>query len=172
MTKLSKHAILLGTILALPLAPSSVVAQSAPAKAPAKAPADDLDALVELARKDLRAGKADIVGKTMKLDAGQAAAFWPLYKQYEAERQAVGDERLAVIQDFAEHYDSMNDAKATGLLERSFGIEDKRMAIEKKYKGEMLKVLPGKVVARFFQVDRRVNNLIDLKLSSQIPLVE
>ena len=65
-----------------------------------------------------------------------------------------------------------NDANATGLLERSFGIEDKRMAIEKKYKAEMLKVLPGKVVARFFQVDRRVNNLIDLKLSSQIPLVE
>jgi hypothetical protein len=171
MTKLSKHAILLGTILALPLAPPLVLAQSASPKAPAK-PADDLDALVELARKDLRAGKADIVGKTMKLDAAQAAAFWPLYKQYEAERQAVGDERLAVIQDFAEHYDSMNDAKATGLLERSFGIEDKRMAIEKKYKGEMLKVLPGKVVARFFQVDRRVNNLIDLKLSSQIPLVE
>ena len=108
----------------------------------------------------------------MKLDASQAATFWPLYKQYEAERQAVGDDRVAVIQDFAEHYDSMNDAKARGLLERSFGIEDKRMAVEKKYKDEMLKVLPGKLVARFFQVDRRLNNLIDLKLSSQIPLVE
>jgi hypothetical protein len=107
-----------------------------------------------------------------RLDAEQAAAFWPLYKQYEAERQTVGNERVAVIQDYAEHFESMNDAKAKGLLERSFGIEDKRMAVEKKYKDEMLKVLPGKVVARFFQVDRRVNNLIDLKTSSAIPLVE
>jgi hypothetical protein len=142
-------------------------AQSTPAKAQ-----DDLDALVALARKDIRTLKADIVAKVMTLDASQASAFWPLYKQYEAERQAVGDERVAVIQDFAEHFDSINDAKAKGLLERSFVIEDKRMAVEKKYKDEMLKVLPGKVVARFFQVDRRVNNLIDLKTSSAIPLVQ
>ena len=166
MSMNGKRTILLGVIFALPLAAPLVRAQSA------AAPKDDLDALVALARKDVRAGKADIVAKVMKLDAAQAAAFWPLYKQYEAERQTVGDERLAVIQDFAEHYDSMNDAKAKGLLERSFGIEDKRVTVEKKYKDEMLKVLPGKVVARFFQVDRRVNNLIDLKLSSQIPLVE
>jgi hypothetical protein len=166
---MSRRTVLSGLVCVVALASASLVlAQSTPAKTQP----DDLDALVAMARKDLRAGKADIVAKAMKLDASQAAAFWPLYKQYEAERQAVGDERVAVIQDFAEHYDSMNDAKAKGLLERSFGIEDKRMTVEKKYKDEMLKVLPGKVVARFFQVDRRLNNLIDLKLSSQIPLVE
>jgi hypothetical protein len=159
----SKQILLLGMILAL-----AGPAWAQTAKAPAT---DDLDALVAMARKDLRAGKAEVVAKTMKLDAAQAATFWPLYKQYEAERQALGDERLAVIQDFAEHYDSMNDAKAKGLLERSFGVDEKRMAVEKKYKDEMLKVLPGKVVGRFFQVDRRLNNLIDLQLSSQIPLV-
>ena len=166
---MSRRTVLSGLACAVALTSASLLlAQSAPAKAQP----DDLDALVAMARKDLRAGKADIVAKAMKLDASQAATFWPLYKQYEAERQAVGDDRVAVIQDFAEHYDSMNDAKARGLLERSFGIEDKRMAVEKKYKDEMLKVLPGKLVARFFQVDRRLNNLIDLKLSSQIPLVE
>lgn len=172
---MSKKTILWGLVLALPLSGQSVLAQApaaAPAKAKAAAPAkDDLDALVALARKDTRAHKSDIVSKNMTLDAAQAAAFWPLYKAYEAERQAVGDERLAIIQDFAEHYDSINDAKAKGLIERSFANEDKRMAVEKKYKDEMLKVLPGKVVGRFFQVDRRINMLIDLTLSSQIPLV-
>jgi hypothetical protein len=164
--KMSKRAILLGLTLALA---TPLLARAQAAKTP---PKDDLDALVALARKDLRASKADVLGKAMKLDATQAATFWPLYKQYEAERQAVGDERLGVIQDFAEHFDSMNDAKAKGLLERSFAIEDKRLAVEKKYKDEMLKVLPGKLVARFFQVDHRINNLIDLQLSSQIPLVQ
>ena len=137
--------------------------------APAK---DDVDALIALARKDVRAEKAEIIGKTLTLDATQAAAFWPIYKQYEAERQAIGDERQGVIQDFAEHFDSINDAKAKGLLERSFVIEEKKLAVEKKYKDELLKVLPGKVVARFFQIDRRINNLIDLKIASQIPLVQ
>lgn len=133
--------------------------------------AADVDKLVELLRKDVRAGKADVLGKTMALDATQSAAFWPVYKQYEAERQAIGDERLGVIQDLAEHFDSMNDAKAKGLLDRSFVIQDKRVALEKKYKDEFLKVLPAKTVARFFQVESRLNNLIDLKVSSQIPLI-
>lgn len=131
----------------------------------------DVDKLVELMRKDVRAEKADIIGKTMAFDATQAAAFWPLYKQYEAERQALGNERLAVIQDLAEHFDTLNDAKAKGLLERSFVIEDKRLALERKWKDEMLKVLPAKTVARFFQVETRLNNLINLEVSSQIPLV-
>ena len=137
----------------------------------AKAPGAEVDKLVELMRKDIRAEKADIIGKTMAFDAAQAAAFWPLYKQYEAERQALGNERLAVIQDLAEHFDTLNDAKAKGLLERSFAIEDKRLALERKYKDEMLKVLPAKTVARFFHVETRLNNLINLEISSQIPLV-
>jgi len=101
----------------------------------AKAPGTDMDKLIELMRRDVRAEKADIIGKTMSFDATQAAAFWPLYKQYEAERQALGNERLAVIQYLAEHFDSLNDAKAKGLLERSFAIEDKRLALERKVEG-------------------------------------
>jgi len=154
------------------LAAGLAVALAAPASAQsAGAAKPDVDQLVELVRKDVRAEKTDIISKTMALDAEQAAAFWPVYKQYEAERQALGNERLAVIQDLAEHFDSLNDEKAKGLLERSFAIQEKRLALEKKYKDELLKVLPAKVVARFFQVETRVNNLIDLGISSKIPLV-
>jgi hypothetical protein len=131
----------------------------------------ELDKLVELVRKDLRAEKSDLVSKNMTLDATQAAAFWPVYKAYEAERQALGDQRLAVIQDLAEHFETLNDAKAKGLLDRSFAIEEQRLALEKKYRDELLKVLPAKTVARFFQVDSRINNLINLGIASQIPLV-
>src|SRR5262249_34593119 len=99
-------------------------AQPAPAK-PASAAAEaqpknaaDTDKLVELLRKDVRGEKADVVAKTMKLDSTQAAAFWPVYKQYESERAAIGTERLQIIQDFAEHYDSINDTTAKGLVTR------------------------------------------------------
>ncbi len=150
-------------------------AQTPPAKAPeAKAPAakaPDIDKLVELLRQDVRAQKSDIIAKTMKFDAAQSAAFWPVYKAYEAERQTLGNDRLAVIQDFADHFESLNDANAKGLLDRSLVIEEKRVALEKRYAAEFLKVLPGKTVARFFQVESRLNNLISLELSSQIPLV-
>jgi len=150
------------------LAAGSAFAQAQPDPAKARA---ELDKLIELMRKDVRAQKADIIGKTMELDAAQAAAFWPIYKRYEAEAQLLGDERLAIIQDLAEHFDSLNDAKAKGLLDRSVSLEEKKVVLMKKYKDELLTVLPAKVVARFFQVDSRLNKLVDLTVSSEIPLV-
>ena len=147
------------------------------AQTTAKAPADpakvraELDKAIEVMRKDARAGKSDILGKTMQLDSTQAAAFWPLYKQYEAEAKLLGDERLGVIQDLAEHFDSLDDAKAKALLDRQMALEGKKLALLTKYKDEMLKVLPAKTVARFFQVDSRLNKLVELTVASEIPLV-
>jgi hypothetical protein len=149
----------------------SLVAQTAKAPAdPAKVRAE-IDKAIETMRKDARAGKSDILGKTMALDSTQAAAFWPVYKQYEAELQTVNNDRLAIIQDMAEQFDSIDDAKAKALLDRQLVYEEKRVALAKKYKDEMLKVLPAKTVARFFQVDSRLNKLAELAIASDIPLV-
>jgi hypothetical protein len=149
----------------------------AAAQTAAKAPADpakvraEIDKAIEAMRKDARAGKSDILGKTMQLDSTQAAAFWPLYKQYEAELATVNNDRLAIIQDLAEHFDALDDAKAKALLDRQVAYEEKKFALIKKYKDEMLKVLPAKTVARFLQVDSRLNKLAELAVASEIPLV-
>jgi len=148
-------------------------AQTATAKAPAD-PAKvqaEIDKALEAMRKDARAGKSDILGKTMKLDSQQAAAFWPIYKQYEAELVTVNNDRVAIIQDLAEHFDALDDVKAKALLDRQVAFEEKKFALMKKYKDEMLKVLPAKTVARFFQVESRLNKLVDLTIASEIPLV-
>ena len=160
-------------VAAVMLSAGFAAAQTAAAKAPAD-PAKvraEIDKAVEVLRKDARAGKSDILGKTMQLDSAQAAAFWPVYKQYEAELQTVNNDRLAIIQDLAEHFDALDDAKAKALLDRQIVYEEKKLALAKKYKDEMLKVLPAKTVARFFQVDSRLNKLAELTVASEIPLV-
>jgi hypothetical protein len=92
------------------LVAGALAAQTATAKAPADAAQvqAEVDKAIEAMRKDARAGKSDILGKTMKLDSAQAALFWPVYKQYEAEAKLLGDERLGIIQDFAEHFDALD----------------------------------------------------------------
>lgn len=170
---MNRNTLLLGAALFLPIASLARAQAPAPAPQPAQiVTKDDLDALVAIARKDTLAHKADLVAKNMVLDGSQAGVFWPLYTQYEAERQTVGNERFAIIGDLVDRYGVLDDAQAKSLVERSFANEARRLAVEKKYKDEMLKVLPAKLVARFFQVDRRINMLIDLTLSSKIPLVQ
>ena len=131
----------------------------------------DLDQLIQLMRKDVRAEKADIVAKTMELNADEAAAFWPVYKKYETEARALGDERLAIITDYADNFESLTDEKAKDLVSRAVALEGKEHALKERYLKEFLTVLPARVVARFYQVDNRITTLIDLELSGQIPLV-
>jgi hypothetical protein len=167
-----KRTFLFAAVAAVLLPSGAALAQtSQPAPADAAKARAEIDKAIEVLRKDARAGKADILGKTMALDSTQAAAFWPIYKQYEAELSTLGNERVAIIQDLAEHFDSLDDAKAKGLLERQVAYEDKRLALTKKYKDLMLKSLPAKTVARFLQVDSRLNKLADLAIASEIPLV-
>jgi hypothetical protein len=155
-------------VAVLVLAAGPVVAQTA--SDPAKVRAD-IDKAVDALRKDARAGKADILGKTMALDSTQAAVFWPIYKQYEAELQTLGNERMGIIQDLAEHFDTLDDAKAKALTDRQLALEDKKLALMKKYRDEMAKALPAKTVARWLQVESRLSKLVELTVASEIPLV-
>ena len=152
-----------------------VVSAAALAAAPApdhhEGEEQDIQALVELMRKDVRAEKADIVAKTMELSADEAALFWPIYKKYEAEAKALGDERLAIITDYAENVDALTDENAKDLVTRAVALDGKEHALKERYLEEFLAVLPAKVVARFYQVENRINNLVDLELSGAIPLV-
>jgi hypothetical protein len=82
-------------------------------------------------------------GAALALDATQVAAFWPVYKKYEAELAKIGDERYAGIKDYAANYGSLTDAKATELTDRALGFVEKRLALIKRYVGELRGVLPA-----------------------------
>jgi len=161
---------LAGTTLAAFVLSAAALA-AAPGPDQNEAEEQDSRQLIELMRKDVRAEKADIVAKTMELSAEEAALFWPVYKRYETEATTLGDERLAIITDYADNIDTLTDEKARDLITRAIALEGKEHSLKERYLEEFLAILPAKVVARFFQVDARINNLIDLELSTQIPLV-
>lgn len=166
---MKKHTLAVGTLAALVLSVAALAA--APAPDHHEGEEQDLEAMIELMRKDVRAEKADIVAKTMELDAEDASLFWPIYKEYEAEGRVLGDERLAIITDYAKDFENLSDAKARDLLTRALALESREHALKERYMKEFLAVLPARTVARFFQIDNRINTLIDLELSAQIPLV-
>jgi hypothetical protein len=157
-------------IFALAAAAGSANAQTT---APA-APAADIatDAAIAQLRKDMRAEKTDVISGTMAFTADEAAKFWPLYKAYEAKRRAIGDEQVALIKDFANSYEGMKDAKAQELLTRLIAVEDKTIAAKREFVRELQKVLPAKTVARYYQVDNRLDLLLRLELSSQLPVIK
>jgi hypothetical protein len=126
----------------------------------------------EEARTILRAERKLVVTRNLDLTAEEAAAFWPMYDRYMTDMSAAGDQRLKVIVDFADHYTTMTDEKANQLLLDAHKYEQKVLDIRKKYIKSMRKALPATKLARFFQIESKLNAIGNLILASQIPLVK
>ncbi len=132
----------------------------------------EVDQYVDLVRMDVRQGRAELVGETMQLSAGQATMFWPIYEEYEAAYTALGDTELQLIRDYAAVFFTMTDAAADGLVERLFQLNDDEHALIREYYGKISSALGGAIAARFVQVERRINTLLDLQLAAEVPLLE
>jgi hypothetical protein len=131
-----------------------------------------LNSYIALLRSDLRAKKNDIIAESLSLTAKESGAFWPVYKRYEGDLARHYDARLKLIKDYADNYDRMSDAKARELTQRAFTLEEERVRLRRDYFKQLEKVLPGKTLTRFFMLERRIDLLVDIKIASEIPIIE
>jgi len=152
------------------LAQTNSGTQSSSAGAQDKPKITDQD--IELLRRDLRAQKKQIVAANLSLTTEQATKFWPVYDQYIAEQTKIHDQKYAVIKEFATSWGTISDAQAEDLTNRALAVDAQVTQLRIKYMPNFLKVLPGKQVATFFQIDRRLQMMVDLQLMSQLPLVQ
>jgi hypothetical protein len=121
-------------------------------------------------RSDLQAAKNDVIAHTMQFTDTESAAFWPVYREYAHDQQTIGDARLRVILDYAQHYGNMSDATASDLTQRFIGAESKMLALRQDYWPKFQKALGAKRAAKFYQVDNRLSLMVNLQLTSEIPL--
>jgi len=162
---------LVGVAALLPiLLPGRGLAQPAPA--PKSSGPGQLDAYVDLLRSDIRADKDDVLKANLELGEKESKAFWKVYRQYEDDLRKLNDERVALIKDYAENYDSLSDEKAKELTTKALDLEVKRAELKKQYLPKFESVLPGKKLARFYQIESRLNMLIDLQLAANLPIAK
>jgi len=132
-------------------------------------PLTDTD--IQLLRQDVQSLRNKVIADTMSFNEKEAAAFWPIYKEYAAAQHEIATKRLAIITDYAQNLDQMDDAKARDLTERMFAIEDETQALRKQYFPRFEKALGAKRAAKFFQVDSRLALMTNLQIASQVPLI-
>jgi Spy/CpxP family protein refolding chaperone len=145
----------------------SMVAQAAQSAQPQAASDQDIQAL----RQDLRAQRKEITAQNMTLTADEATKFWPIYDQYRQEAIKPNDDRWALIKDYAANYNTMTDAQAQDYIKRSTVVDEQLTSLRSKYVPIFEKVISPKKTALWFQIDRRIDLLINLQLSAVIPMV-
>jgi len=167
------------TTLLLSVSAQSLAQASTPAKQ-LKAPAsvvvfDDTPAApdrdLELLRKDIRSQKKQIVAANMDLSDDQAVKFWPVYDRYASELASIYDTKLALLSEYQDNYNTMTGDQAEGYIRRRAALEQDAMQLRLKYVPEFRKVLTGRQTARFFQIEWRLDLMINMQLS-QAPLID
>ena len=108
----------------------------------------------------------------MALTADEATKFWPVFEQYRQEAIKPNDERWAVLKDYAANYSTMTDAQAQDYMKRSTAVDQQLLTLRLKYVAVFEKVISPKKTALWYQIDRRIDLLINLQLSSVIPMVD
>src|SRR5438477_5261429 len=86
----------------------------------------NLQAYIDLLRKDVRQQKAEIMGAVMLLSADDAANFWPIYTEYDADLTKLNNQRVENIKEYARNYTQMTDQKADELIQRSLAYQKQR----------------------------------------------
>jgi hypothetical protein len=146
--------------------------EQATQSATADAKEKNIQEYIELMRSNVRDEKSQIMGAVMQLNIDDAAKFWPIYSQYDAELTQVNNLRVENIKDYANNYSQMTDAKADELVQRSLDYQKQRGELLAKYYQVMKQSVGAITAARFLQVEHQLLLIIDLQIASSLPIVQ
>lgn len=132
----------------------------------------DFTTEIEAMRTVMQTERKILIMREMILTADEAEKFWPLYDEYSAERKKIGNLRVKVITDYAAAYENMSDEVAKQLLDESIKYEEQKLKLEKKYIRKFRSILPDVKVTRYFQLENKLDAIVDFDLASEIPLME
>ena len=113
-----------------------------------------------------------LVAVNLELSPEEAAKFWPLYDRYQKEISAIGDRVISIVDDYTASFRDLTNDKALQLMENYLAAEAERLQVRRTYLAEFAKILPGRTVARFYQIENKMDAVLRYDLAATIPVVD
>ena len=127
---------------------------------------------MDLLRKDLRSKRKQLIAANLVLTDTEAAKFWPVYDHYIVELITINDRKFGLIQEYADNLGKLTNEQSLLFARNWLDMDIEIAQLRQKYVPMVAKVLEGRKTATFFQLDRRIAMMMDLQVSSQMPLVQ
>ena len=126
---------------------------------------------VDVTRRELQEKRKTIVEQAIYLTEQEKQPFWTLYQDWRAKSAGIGDRRFALVAKI-EDSGNLTDAEAKSLLDEWLQIEKDRVKMREDYVKRFRKILPDKKVARFFQLENKMDAIVDYDLAGKVALIE
>jgi len=131
-------------------------------------PADNMQFVLE----KIKADKKLLVAENMQLTEKEAEAFWPVYESYQNELFLLRTRTLKLIDTYGDAYGKMTNKTAKKILDEYMTIETLRLELRKAYLPKFRKVLSDVKVVRYYQIENKINAVVDYELGKRIPLIK
>lgn len=127
---------------------------------------------LEVQREVLKTEKKAMVAEAMQLTEAESTVFWPLYNEYNEKRYVLGTKIYSLVLKFSNEYENLTDEQAINLWNESLSIRAEIFKLEKTYLKKFQKIMTGKRVLRYFQIESKIDKLMAAQQTLQIPLAE
>ena len=131
----------------------------------------NMQAYVKLLLSHVRQRKAEVMAEMMQLNAADAAKFWPIYNEYDADLDKLSDLEVANIAEYARTYTQMTNDKADELIQSAQADRREQSELLAKYYDRVKAQLGAITAARFVQVEDQLLLIINLQIDSSLPIV-
>ena len=91
------------------------------------------DSEVRLLQSDLQSAKSKVIADTMQFSEAESASFWPVYNEYARNQHSIADDRLEIIQYYAQNIEKLNDAIANELAQRSMEVDTRFITLRQDF---------------------------------------
>jgi hypothetical protein len=153
-------------------AASARQAQGTAAPSAAETRERNLKAYIELLRSDVRTQKIAVITEVMGFTEAEDKAFWPVYRQYEVDLSRINDDRLKLIERYAQVYTKLTDAEASDLVTKTLDLEARRTALKQQFYNKLKGVMSAITAARVLQIEHQIQLLLDLQIAASLPIAQ
>lgn len=129
---------------------------------------DDTQVLISQVQADKRA----VVLRTLELTDAQAAAFTPIYDEYQRDTKRLLERSSDLLNKFASNYGSMSDDAAKSIMKDWFKLRKDRVATLQKYAKKVGGALPATKVLQWVQVESKLMTILDLQAARVVPIAQ
>lgn len=125
---------------------------------------------LDLSREAVEGQRRILVAGSVPMSDAEADAFWPLFDAWERDRRPLDARANQLVADFLAAGAGLSDAQAKAMVDEGLKIEEARVKLRRSYMDRMAKAIPPRKLARFYQVENKLDAAVRAGIAKQIPL--
>ncbi|WNM57589.1 hypothetical protein [Candidatus Nitrospira allomarina] len=122
----------------------------------------------------VKADKKLLIAHNMDLTEEESTEFWPLYENYQKDLEPLNRNRAGLIAEYAAAYTAgaVSEDLAKELVNETLKTEEAEVKMRRNYSEKLARVLPPTKMARYLQIENKIQAAIKFDLAAGIPLKE